>query len=78
MGEGGLNTDNAVPTIHKVFVVWIRLLKKKKEKKKLLIWLTWTLWKSILHKDGSSPFGWTKEIKIFFTFDEHNFDKDEH
>ena len=32
VGEGGLNTDNAVPTIHKVFVVWIRLLKKKKKK----------------------------------------------
>ena len=76
-GRGGVNTDNAVPTIHKVFIVWIRLFKKK-EKKKLLIWLTWTLWKSILHKDGSSPFGWTKEIEIFFTFDEHNFDEDEH
>ena len=50
--------------------------------KKLLIRLTWTVWKSVLHKDGSSPLGWTKEIEIvcffFFTFDEHSFDDDEH
>ena len=76
------NTDNAVPNIYKVFVVWIRLLFFFFFLKKLLIRLTWTVWKSVLHKDGSSPLGWTKEIEIvcffFFTFDEHSFDDDEH